>query len=310
MALLKPQIRSGINKDNTELVAEPMWSDGDRVRFRLGRPEKIGGWIDHATGTATNIEIEGKGRGCFAWSDNSANKHYAIGTSKRLYILKGDGPSGLLNITPLRASGDLASGPFETFNASASVIVTDINHGLVSGDKVLFSGTASVGGVLMNGEFDVNSVSGNNYFVTASSTATVSTTGGGATGVFEYEISAGIDDSTVFFGFGLGGYSSGGFGESSATTGQGVVRDARIWFMDQWGEDLIAAPRGGSIYRWDTSKGIASDLSRATEITNAPGIVEGGILVSQPDRHLIALGANSLSSEDIPLTISWCDQDS
>lgn len=108
-------------------------------------------------------------------------------------------------------------------------------------------------------------------------------------------LSAGPVDSALSPGFGTGDYGEGDFGEGDAS---GYF--ARTWSFQNWGENLIANPRGGTIYAW-----LNNPASLAAAITNAPDQVNA-ILVT-PERQILALGCNEeIAGTFNPLCIRFC----
>jgi hypothetical protein len=290
MAQLAPlNIAPGIYTINTPRGAEGRWKAGNHVRFWRGLVQKIGGWQI----ISTDGVFRGEARGIIDWQSLMLDKYIGLGTELKLYTWSG---GHLEDITPLRASGTLTD-PFETTNGSAIVIVTDASHGLFETDFAYFDGADAVGGITIDGEYRVTSViDSGHYTITHSAPATASTTGGGSVD-FEYEIHVGEPTSLIGPGYGAGPYGAGTYGTPRTIT-EVFLALARTWSMDSWGEDLIANPRGGGIYVWDTSVG-----GRAVEITGAPASARA-IFVSEENRHLVALGAHNGSADD-PLLVRW-----
>lgn len=301
MPFFKPQFAPGVNKDDTELVAEPMWTDSDKVRFRLGKPEKIGGWTQFATGV-----LEGVPRACKAFESNDGLKHLAVGTSKKLYLFIGEATPLLVDITPVKESGTLVGETFSFTNGSADVDVTFSGHESTSGNFVTFnSATETVSGVDMNTEFEIQSVTSDDVFVVAlGASATNTVVSSGSVG-YALQIDIGLDDSVLGLGWGIGGYGLLGYDETR--TAGGVLQEARTWFLDTFGEDVVAAVNGGALYTWDLSSG---SNNPAELISGGPDVVLGGLVVSPEDRHLVVFGGDhTASGERRPLSIDWSDQE-
>lgn len=297
MALTDLPIKPGIFADGTPRDVGRMgyWKDGDKVRFFAGQPQKLGGW----TRGAEDPTFTGIARGSIDWRTTRSEVLLAIGTHLKLYVWSG---GTYYDITPLRDSGNLTD-PFTTTIGLATVSVADISHGLLAGDYVHFSGASAVGGLTIDGEYTVTSVTNSNeYVITAASNATSSAGPGGGTVAYEYEIHVGQPDSIAGLGWGAGAWGALTWGTPRSVTD--FLSQARTWQMEQWGEDIIVNPRQGGIYVWDSSAGTSF---RATVISQAPTTAKG-ILVSPEDRHLIALGAHDGSLDD-PLLIRWCDQE-
>ena len=198
MPLASTKFQPGFDKQSTAYGAEGKWIDGENVRFRFGQPEKIGGWTK-----LFSDKLIGVVRDQFAWTSLDGTRHLAFGTDKKLYVYK-DGV--IADITPLRATQASLTNPYVTTSGSATVTVTDAGHGASAGDFVTFSGGSDVGGLDMNAEFEIASVTSSSVFtVTHSSDASSGATGGGSSAVTaKYQISPGPETNTYGYGFGVG----------------------------------------------------------------------------------------------------------
>lgn len=292
--LTEIEIAPGIYTIDSDRGAEGRWKDGNHVRWWQNLVQKIGGW-QRITSSNT---FSGIARGIADWQALNLEKYRGLGTHLKLYAWGG---GTFADITPIRESGTLGADPFTTTNGSAVVSVADTGHANLAGDYVHFSGASAVGGITINGEYTVTAVSSANaYTITHSAAATSGATGGGAAVAYEYEIHVGAEDSEAGLGWGAGTFGSSTWG--TARTTSDFLFMARIWSLDTWGEDLIACPRGGGIYVWDSSVGLSSN--RATVISGAPTTCRA-IFVSVENRHLVALGAHD-GSVDNPLLVRWC----
>lgn len=195
MPLKKLQFTPGIQHDGSRYSSSGSWSDADKVRFRAGAPEKIGGWQQ-----ATLQVFIGTCRNLMPFSDLTGNYYLGIGTNLKYYIERG---GSMYDITPLRTTLT-QSNPFTTTSGSASVLVTIPNHGAFENDFVTFSGASAVGGLTLNGEYQITQVITSATFrITASSAASSSATGGGSvTAVFQ--INTGLDTTLYANGWGAG----------------------------------------------------------------------------------------------------------
>jgi hypothetical protein len=224
MPLQKLQFRPGVNRESTTLANEGGWFECNKIRFRSGFPEKLGGWIQD-TGTAQATlqpptgSYWGVCRAMWNWTSLSGNNYLALGTNLKYYIQ--NGPDGLFyDITPLRnpAGTAVASNAFTTINASTTVTVNAPGHGAQTGDFVTISGVGgAVNGILaaaLNREFQITYLNSNQYNISVSSPATSSGTTGAAT--FTYQITTGLATYTVATGWGAGAW--GGVVPGSATT--------------------------------------------------------------------------------------------
>ena len=300
MPLQKLQFKAGINKDVTPYSNEGGWVDGDKIRFRLGYPEKIGGWLKYSANT-----FQGVCRALHNWIALDGSNFLGIGTHLKYYIEEG----GAFNdITPLRdttAAGDVT---FSASNGSSSITVSDTNHGANINDFVTFSGAATLGGLItadvLNQEYQVDSVTNSGvYVITAKDpttgnavTANSSDSGnGGSSVVGAYQINAGLNSQVGGTGWGAGTWGSGGWGLASALT---TATEIRLWSHDNFGEDLIMNARDSNLYYWDKSTGLSA---RAVEVSTKAGAksvptVAKQVLVSDQDRHVIAFGCDAINS--------------
>ena len=83
MPLTQLTVTPGIDKENTATGAEGRWIDCDKVRFRFGQPQKIGGWE-----LVTSDYYVGVGRAIFNWCDLDGFRYPALGTNKKVYIYR------------------------------------------------------------------------------------------------------------------------------------------------------------------------------------------------------------------------------
>lgn len=285
------------------------WKDCDKVRFRDGLPQKIGGWaVNDFLGGATFLGIA---RGAVDWVNNERTEKYVgFGTNAKLYLVRQAQPDELYDITPVEQSYNLTD-PFSTTIGSNVVNVTHASHGREAGVYVEFSGTdVAVGGIPaaeLDDNFEIKTVvDADNYTieVTTVATSTTTTIGGSVTASYEPLMGG---DSTGSLGYGSQTYSSGTYGTPrTAPTGTLQQVTASTWSLDTWGEDLIACPFGGRIYVWDQSAGYST---RATIISAAP-LENLAAFVSTEDRHLVALGCTPAGGGDInPMLIRWSNQE-
>ena len=208
MPLKKLTFTPGIQHDGSRYASSGSWSDVDKVRFRSGAPEKIGGWQK-----ATSVPFLGVCRSLIPFTDLQNNYFLGVGTHLKFYIERG----GTYNdITPIRAT-IVQSNPFTTVNGSPTVTVTIPGHGAVQNDFVVFSGASAVGGLVLNGDYQITTVVNSSVFtITAPTNATSSVTGGG-TVTAAFQIQAGLDSTLYGNGWGAGPW--GGITGSAAFTG-------------------------------------------------------------------------------------------
>jgi len=262
MALKKLVLKPGVNRENTRYTNEGGWFESDKVRFRQGTPEKIGGWARISIST-----FKGICRSIWNWTTLSNLNLLGIGTNLKFYLENG---GAYYDITPIRTAAVL-SNPFKTTNLSATVTVTASTHGAVTGDFVTFSNVATVGGLDLNGEYSITYVDANTYTITASSAATSTVAAGGGTTVQAvYEINVGLEYEIPLTGWGAGPWNSGTWGNGGTSTSA-----LRLWSQSNFGEDLVLGFRGGPIYYWDAAFG--ADKSAFTVTIASPAVVTSAL---------------------------------
>jgi len=260
MPLQKLQFRPGLNREGTDYSNEGGWYDGDKIRFRSGFPEKIGGWTQ-----VSNSQYLGVCRSIWIWLDGDAgagNTYIGLGTNIKYYIYFG----GVYNdITPI-VQTDILTNPFTTnYGGNAySVLVTDGTYNPGVGDYVFFSGASAVGGVTIAGDYAVTSVvSGTTYTITITSPATSATGGGTVTAAYEYP--TGLNVYSIGTGWGAGPWSRGTWGSGYSS---GIGQQLRLWSNDNYGADFIIAPRGGPIFYWADSTGVSTRAQYLSSLAN------------------------------------------
>ena len=310
MALQKVLLKPGVNKEQTRYTDEGRWYDCDKVRFRQGLPEKIGGW--QRTSTYTYL---GTARSLFNWVTLGSQNLVAVGTNLKYYIEQG---GEYYDITPIRSTTAAGDVTFSATDGSSTITVSDTDHGAIVNDFVTFSGAVSLGGNItadvLNQEYQVSLVvDADTYEIVAKDTggatvtANASDTGnGGASVVGAYQINTGPELPVPLVGWGAGGWGLGPWG--TGTTG---LEPIRLWSQSNFGEDLIFGPRGGEVFIWDASVGIASRgtyLSAEAGASNVP-VVQNIVFVSD-NRFVFCFGANDIGSSDLdPMLIRWSDQE-
>ena len=255
MPLTKLTLKPGVNRENTRYTNENGWYACDKIRFRQGTPEKIGGWVRVSDSTFLGVC-----RALFNWATLSGAKYVAVGTNVKYYI---EYSSTFYDITPIRETAVL-NNPFDTINTYTTVTVHDTAHGASVGDYVTFSGASTVGGLNLNNEYRITVVvDANTYKIEASSGATSTVTGGGgATVTATYQINTGLEIQQPLAGWGAGSWGSGAWGIGTTSSAQ-----LRLWSQSNFGEDLVMNIQNGAIYYWQASLGLSS---RAINITAIP----------------------------------------
>ena len=302
MPLKKLQQKAGVNRENTRYTSENGYYVSDKIRFRQGTPEKIGGWQ-----RISSTIFQGVCRSLWNWVTLGGQNLLAVGTNLKYYIESG----GAYNdITPLRKTpATLANNPFATTSGSTTVVVTDATGGYINGDFVTFSGATAVAGLTLNGEYQLSTIgaSTTTYEITAASAANATTTGGGAAVVAAYQVNVGTAFAIPLVGWGAGAWGSGTWGIGSASTNQ-----MRIWSQANFGEDLIFGFNGGQIYIWKANTSLTTRGVLISSLVGASSVptVQNLILISDSSRFTFAFGCNDYGSADQnPTLIRWSDQE-
>ena len=329
MPLQKLQFQPGINRETTSYTNEGGWFDGDKVRFRQGFPEKIGGW--EKLGSKSFL---GSCRALWPWRTLNLDAFLGVGTHLKYYIESGE---GYYDITPTRATTSAGDVTFSATNGSSTITVSDPSHGAVVNDFVTFSGAVTLGGnitaAVLNQQYQINEiVDSSSYKIIARAAgsldsitddgqysptpvvANASDTGnGGSSVVGTYEINVGLDTSVTGSGWGAGAWARGTWG--SAATVDLVTDTLRIWTHDNFGEDLIINVMNGGIYYWDASA-VNALTNPAVAISDLAGAdlaptIAKKVIVSDVDRHVIAFGCDPLDNigTQDPLLIRFSDQE-
>jgi len=244
MALKKLALKPGVNRENTRYTNEGGWFESDKVRFRQGTPEKLGGWARISVSTFLGVC-----RSLWNFITLANLNLLGIGTNLKFYLENG---GNYYDITPLRSAAVL-SNPFKTTNLSTTVTVTHTAHGASNGDFVKFSNAATVGGLDLNNEYQLTLVDSNSYTITAATAATSTVAAGGGTTVSAvYQINVGLAYETPLTGWGAGTWGAGTWGYGGTSTSA-----LRLWSQSNFGEDLVIGFRGGPIYYWDANFGVS-----------------------------------------------------
>lgn len=298
MPLQKLQLKPGIDRETTSYMNEGGYYACDKIRFRSGSAEKLGGWANQAVG----YTFSGTARNLWNWVTYDSQNLLSVGTSQKYYLQNSPGGS-YHDITPLRTTTTLGANPFATTSGSLLVTVTAASHGATINSFVTFSGATAVGGLTLNGEYEiVNVPTANSYQIIASTTASSTTTGGGAAVTAQYQYNAGAASYTVG-----SGWSGGIWGGSSVISGSGwggygtvtSTQQLRLWSSDNYQQDLIFNPRGGPIYYWqytDSStfnRGVTlASVANSTTKTTTEGESSGaGSTITVTSSDFIDIGA-------------------
>mgnify|MGYP003630517388 FL=1 len=309
LPLVKLKFKPGVDKEGTDYENTTGWSSSDKIRFREGYPESIGGWVKYSS-----TVFVGLCRSLLQWTANDGANLIGLGTSRKLYVESGE---TYFDVTPIRASSVINANPFAIVGGSAAVTVTDTSHGAIAGDFVTFSGAtssdANISAAVMNEEYAIDSVaSANTYIVTMSASAAgTDSTEGGSNVTAAYQISIGLDTSVIGTGWGVDTYGAEGWGVEASNAGTDITAQLRVWTQVPFGEDLIANIRNGGIYQWDRSGGFSNravNLKDLAGADTAPTICRA-VVVAAESRHLMALACDpydNIGTQD-PLLIRWAD---
>ena len=325
MPLSKLQFRPGINKESTSYSNEGGWFDCDKVRFRAGFPEKIGGWAKKTPNSHLGVT-----RALHPWQTISLANYIGVGTNVKYYVLYG---GAYYDVTPLRATTSAGDVTFAATNGSSTITVTETAHGAIVGDFVTFSGAATLGGLVtaevLNQEYQIETVPSANTFtiiarevnpvsritvngiytpVAVTANASDSGNGGGST-VGAYQLNIGLNTSITGDGWNAGTWGRGTWNSATTPTVESVLR---LWTHDNFGEDIIINIYNGGLYYYDSSAGLTNRAVVLSLVSGAvsPPSVATKVLVSDVDLHVIAFGCDSEDDPGTqdPLLIRFSDQ--
>jgi hypothetical protein len=328
MTLTKLQFKPGVNRETTSYSNEGGWFDVDKVRFRFGFAEKIGGWLKNNTSN-----FLGTCRSLHSWVALDGTKFLGVGTHLKYYINEG---GAYYDITPERATTTNGI-TFAATNGSSTITATDSSHGAEAGDFVTIAGAVSLGGNItanvLNQEYQIDTVpDSNTYTFTARAASTTiasitttsglnpsevsansSDSGNGGSGVDGvYQTITALDTSVGGTGWGAGTWGRGTWNSNASLAVTGTT--LRIWSHDNFGEDLIINARDAGIFYWDRTNGVSTRAVLLSSLTNselAPTIAKK-VIVSDRDRHIIAFGCDpetAIGTQD-PLLIRFSSQES
>jgi hypothetical protein len=319
MPFQKLQFKPGVNRDQTNYTNEGGWNECDKIRFRSGFPEKIGGWVK-----ATPEVMLGVCRQLFGWITSYADNFLACGTNKKVYIEVG---GYFYDITPLRATDPTFATPttdncFSTTSGSSIVTVAITGSAALAGNYVSFTGANAIGSItaaLLNKNHEIQTaINANAFTIDVGTAANTTGAGGGTTINAAFEIDVGFAVATLGYGWGTGTWNGNyGWGLSSPDP---INLPQQDWWFDQFDNDLVMNIRNGPIYYWERGTNATPDNALATraflleDLSGAADVPNKAmqILVSQNDKHLLAFGCQPYaggSTDFDPLLIRWASQD-
>jgi hypothetical protein len=335
MPLQKLKFQPGVNRENTSSAAEGTWFDVDKVRFRSGSPEKIGGWVRDTGENASGLNPPvgsywGIARSLWNWVNLTGSNLLAVGTNLK-YCIQNTAGGDYHDVTPIRRVSVAGAATFAATEGSDLLVVTDSGNNATPNDFVTFTGAVGLGGDItadiLNAEHQVVAlVSATQYSIRVSVPATSADVGnGGSATVARYQLNTGAPEYTVGVGWGAGGWGgvnpgapSTGWGEA-APIGAGLGIQLRTWSQANYGEDLIINPRGGALYYWKNNADpkvfdravllAPSSPAPFTTDANCP-VVCNLAMVSDASRFVLAFGCNEYGETDLdPLLVRWSDQE-
>ena len=322
MAFIKLQFKPGVNRDQTDYSNEGGWYECDKIRFRSGYPEKIGGWVK-----ATPTSFVGVCRQMWNWITSFNDNFLALGTDAKVYIENG---GYYYNITPF-GEALAGSNTFAVTSGSANVTVTTttaLPSWLVTGEPVLVAGFVSaLGGIPiteLNAVHTVTKLGANSFRFTVATPASSTTSVSGVGFTVQPEIEPGNAITVQGLGWGAGTWGRDAWG--LGTTSGGINLPQRDWWFDNFDNDLVMNIRNGAPYWWvrgptdDPQSALATHAITLQDYATGESYAASAVpvkvmqlLVSQQDKHLVAFGAVPFGSTDPadfdPLLIRWADQD-
>jgi hypothetical protein len=287
MALKKLMFKPGIYRDNTNYANQGGWYDMDKVRFRSGFAEKIGGWQ-----VVNFTPYAGQCRSLYNYQTTDGATITGLGTSEKYYVLVG---TALYDITPVRVVYTTSTTPstdncFDTTDTSTTVTVTLTGHGANEGDYVTFAGAAAVGGVPdteLNTEHQIFNVTATTFDITVTTAATSTANGGGTSITATFQIPIGYGGNTYGYGWGTGTWSRSTWGSASTNP---ILLPPRIIFQDQFNNDLIWNIQDGDIYYWDYDSAFSNISVGLNTLSGSRAVPEQvGKSMFASSGHLLAL---------------------
>ena len=286
MALKKLIFKPGINRDLTNYANEGGWYECDKIRFRQGFPEKIGGW------TVKNfVQFEGTARSLYAYATTDQTENIGVGTNSKQYIASG---TNIYDITPIRTNltTTATDNCVDTTDTSNVVNINVVGHGCTDGAFVTISGvTGTVGGIPdseINAEHEITFVDNDNFTITVTTAATSTVSGGGGTAInIQCQLNPGGASITFGYGWGTGTWGRSTWGSSSTVP---VSLAPQLMFQDNFNNDLVYNIKNQDIFYWIYT---SSFSNRAVLLSSLAGAVavpkQVGKVMFAPSGHLLAL---------------------
>ena len=302
MPLTQLNFQPGIDTENTQTGAEGRWTDGDKIRFRKGLPQKIGGWTKFSTSYYVGV-----GRALEQWFALDGARYEALGTDRKIYVYQGGDNQ---DITPIRATANIVNA-FTTSSGISNVVITHSAHGAILGDFVTITNTSTaVGGIpatTLDAEYEILEINNATSYTIQSNASATSSAGPTGNCTVSYQLNIGPSVQTFGFGWGAGAWNAGTW--NTPRTSSQIILDARLWSINNWGQDLVITQKDGSTYEWLESGGMSDN--RATVVANAPTNSTLS-LVSTETRHVVCMGTETVianTATQDKMFIRWSDQE-
>lgn len=310
MPLKSITFRPGVSREGTNYANEGGWYACDKVRFRSGFPENIGGWQKFSFNSYTDVC-----RTLRNWSSIVGNNYTGVGTNIRFFVEFG---GTLYNITPYRlvVSPLTPNNPLNFVSGRKTVTITYAGHGASTGNYILISGavltTSGVPAAEINDYHKITVLDSDTFTFQVTTPATATTSDGGAAITLKFEAAAGLAINVTGLGWGIGDWSRNSWGSAATNAPQ-----LGYWTQDNYGQDLVIAPTNGEIYYWKISTSVASSgiptsvavkLSSLSGAADCPTVVTG--IITTDENHVMALGCNAIGeTTKTPMLVRWADQD-
>lgn len=308
--LQRLQFKPGVNRDQTNYAGEGGYYECDKIRFRSGFPQKLGGWLRYGVFT-----LVGVCRQMYNYITTESDNIMCLGTSEKAYLEVG---GNLIDVTPIRATfvSPATNNCFDTINGSTTVRVNILNHGALDGDWVTFSGVVGPANGIpaseLNAEFKIVYIDSDNFDITVTTPASATGSTGGTAITARFQINIGAPTGTLGYGWSAGTWGRGTWGSGTVTP---IFTPQRDWFFDNFDNDAVMNIRQGPIYWWVYDPTFTSRAVLLSSLSGASAVPVAAmqVLVSQNDKHLLAFGCVPFGSSSVsdfdPLLIRWASQD-
>jgi len=276
MPLQKVLFKPGVNRENTRYTNEGGWYECDKVRFRQGTPEVIGGWQP-----ISGYTYQGVCRSLWNWTSLAGANYIGVGTNLKFYIENG---GAYYDVTPISTTVTLGANPFSVTGTSTTVTVTASTSGLTIGTFVTFSGATGTYATTLNAEYQIVTIGTSSFTITVPTALAAGSYGGSAV-VAAFQVSAGPATPVPLLGWGAGSW-----GQLGTTWGNGGTSTSslRLWNQMNYGQDLVFGPRGFGLYYWSANSGtgtrgvLLNSLGGTVSFTNAsPTLVTSTVLYTE-----------------------------